>query len=151
MHWMQSVKRMSNNHQVVKPDEIDNTFLKLVHRFRTTRNSIEFFRTGKELLTFFPNCKKWLQWWLQPGVSSMVAKRDGMMLMDFYDHNIRPHYGNKPKKPTKKYATLYEINDGRAPDNNTALFGTKKRKQEVVLISDAEEDGKRKAKKAKTP
>jgi len=200
MHWMQSVKRMSNNHQVVKPDEID-TFLKLVHRFRTTRNSIEFFRTGKELLTFFPNCKKWLQWWLQPGVSSMVfrckslmkddlrqhksrtsnaieafhsalyklmpekrqpvstslrlllqvAKRDRMMLlMDFYDNNIRPHYGNKPKKPTKKYATLYEINDGRAPDNNTALFGTKKRKQEVVLISDAEEDGKRKAKKAKT-
>ncbi|KAK4513436.1 uncharacterized protein ATC70_005437 [Mucor velutinosus] len=70
--------------------------------------------------------------------------------MDFYDHNIRPHYGNKPKKPTKKYATLYEINDGRTPNNNTALFGTKKRKQEVVFIGDAEEDGKRKAKKAKT-
>ncbi|EPB81625.1 hypothetical protein HMPREF1544_11645 [Mucor circinelloides 1006PhL] len=50
---------------------------------------------------------------------------------------------------TKKYATLYEVNDGRAPDNNTALFGVKKRKQEVVIIDDDEESKPNKAIKAK--
>lgn len=143
MHWMQSVKRISNNQQIVAADEVD-TFFRLVHRLRTTSNSTEFFQAGKELLRKFPNCKKWLQWWLQPGVSSMVfrckslmkddlrlhksrtsnaieafhsalyklmpvkrqpvstslrlllqvAKRDGIMLMDFYANNIRPNYGS---------------------------------------------------------
>ncbi|KAK4513435.1 glutamate--ammonia ligase [Mucor velutinosus] len=79
---------MSNNHQVVKPDEID-TFLKLVHLFRTARNSIKFFRTGKELLTLFPNCKKWLQWWLQPGVSSMVFRCQSLMKNDLRQHKSR--------------------------------------------------------------
>ncbi|KAL7308949.1 hypothetical protein PS15m_011088 [Mucor circinelloides] len=55
----------------------------------------------------------------------------------------------KKKSSTKKYATLYEINDGRAPDNNTALFGVKKRKQKVVIIDDDEESKPNKAKKAK--
>jgi len=200
MHWMQSVRRLSNNHQVVKPDDID-LFLKLVHRFRATSNSIEFYRTGQEILSKFPNSKKWLQWWLQPGVSSMifrckslmkkelrqhksrtsnaieafhsalyklmpekrqpvatslrlllqVAEYHGMMMLDLYENNIRPHYGNNQKKTTaKKYATLYEINDGRAPDNNAALFGSKKRKQQVVIIGDEENGKRKKAKKLKT-
>jgi len=54
----------------------------------------------------------------------------------------------KKKSSTKKYATLYEINDGRAPDNNIALFGVNKRRQEVVIIDDGDKS-KPNAKKAK--
>lgn len=88
MHWMQSVKRLANNHQVVQPDETD-IFLKLVHRLRTTANSIEFFRTSKELLTKFPNCKKWLKWWLQPGVSSMISRCKSLMKKELREHKSR--------------------------------------------------------------
>ncbi|KAK4510814.1 uncharacterized protein ATC70_005248 [Mucor velutinosus] len=80
-----------------------------------------------------------------------VAEYHGMMMLDLYENNIRPHYGNNQKKTTaKKYATLYEIKDGRAPDNNAALFGSKKRKQQVVIIGDEENGKRKKAKKLET-
>ncbi|KAK4519130.1 uncharacterized protein ATC70_009362 [Mucor velutinosus] len=88
MHWMQSVRRLSNNYQVVKPDDID-LILKLVHRFRTTSNSIEFYRTGQEILSKFPNSKKWLQWWLQPGVSSMIFRYKLLMKKELRQHKSR--------------------------------------------------------------
>ncbi|KAK4516929.1 meiosis-specific transcription factor ndt80 [Mucor velutinosus] len=50
----------------------------------------------------------------------------------------------------KKYVTLHEINDGHAPDNNTALFESKKRKQEVIIIGDEENGKRKKAKKLET-
>ncbi|CAO0803755.1 unnamed protein product [Mucor circinelloides] len=81
-----------------------------------------------------------------------VAQRDGVMLVGFFKNQVRPFYSiakKKKKSSTKKYATLYEVNDGRAPDNNTALFGVKKRKQEVVIIDDDEESKPNKAIKAK--
>ncbi|KAK4520331.1 uncharacterized protein ATC70_008465 [Mucor velutinosus] len=163
MHWMQSVRRLSNNHHVVKPDDID-LFLKLVHRFLTASNSIEFYRTGQEILSKFPNSKKWLQWWLQPSVSSMIIRCKSLMKKKLRQHKSRTsnaieafhsalyklmpekrqpvatslrlllQENNQKKTTAKKYATLYEINDGRAPDNNAALFGSKKRKQQVVII-----------------
>ena len=55
-----------------------------------------------------------------------VAQRDGVMLVDFFENQVRPFYGKKKKSSTKKYATLYETNDGRAPDNNTASLGSTK-------------------------
>lgn len=36
-------------------------------------------KTGKELLMKFPNCKRWLQWWIQPGVSSMTFRCKSLM------------------------------------------------------------------------
>ncbi|KAG1080022.1 hypothetical protein G6F42_023502 [Rhizopus arrhizus] len=167
-----------------QPQHLD-LFLTLIHRFRTTGSIAVFFKTGKELLMKFPNCKRWLQWWLYPGVSSMIFKKCKSLMKDeVTEHKTRTSnaieafhnalYRLMPKRQlvstslrlllqvaqrdgvmlvgffkNQKYATLYEVNDGRAPDNNTALFGVKKRKQEVVIIDDDEESKPNKAIKAK--
>ncbi|KAK4519068.1 uncharacterized protein ATC70_009299 [Mucor velutinosus] len=156
MHWMQSVRRLSNNYQVVKPDDID-LFLKLVHHFRTTSNSIELYHTGQEILSKFPNSKKWLQWWLQPGVSSMIFRCKSLMKKELRQHKSRTsnaieafHSALYKLMPERRQPVATKINDGRAPDNNAALFGSKKRKQEVVIIGDEENRKRKKAKKLKT-
>ncbi|KAL7314905.1 hypothetical protein PS15m_006420 [Mucor circinelloides] len=112
------------------------------HKARTS-NAIEAFHSA-----LYKSMRK-----RQPITTSLrlllqVAQRDGVMLVDFFENQVRLFYGKKKKSSTKKYATLYEINDGRPPDNNTALFGVKKRKQEVVIIDD-DEESKPKAKKTK--
>lgn len=48
-----------------------------------------FFKTGKELLVKFSNCKRWLQWWLQPSVSSMIFKRKSLMKGELREHKTR--------------------------------------------------------------
>lgn len=60
MHWMQSVQRVSSNHNAVPPQSRE-TFLALVYEIRTTQ-SVEVF--NKQLLamtTQFPPTKNWIK------------------------------------------------------------------------------------------
>ncbi|KAG2214760.1 hypothetical protein INT45_006289 [Circinella minor] len=71
MHWMQSVQRINSNHNIIKPEE-SAQFQKLVYVIRTTKDTDEFCRSCKELVTRYKYTYKWIKWWLQPTISSMT-------------------------------------------------------------------------------
>lgn len=71
MHYMQSVQRIVSNYAVV-PRDSNARFLALVKTLRETADQQVFLKTVLELSLEFPNCRKWLKWWLQPTISSMI-------------------------------------------------------------------------------
>ncbi|KAG2196366.1 hypothetical protein INT46_009073 [Mucor plumbeus] len=73
MHWMQSVQRIVSNYNVV-PLATRKNFLRLVSTLRRSTDVSEFNETIATLKETYPNCLRWLKWWLQPSVSSMIFR-----------------------------------------------------------------------------
>ncbi|KAI9257133.1 hypothetical protein BDA99DRAFT_606410 [Phascolomyces articulosus] len=85
MHWMQSVQRINSNHNIIKPEE-SAQFQKLVYIIRATKDTDEFCRSCKELVTRYKYTYKWIKWWLQPTISSMIFQHCSTM-----DDTLRRH------------------------------------------------------------
>ncbi|KAG2206800.1 hypothetical protein INT47_007556 [Mucor saturninus] len=71
MHWKQSVQRVVSNHSLV-PAEKSNQFVSLTYKLLKTTVEEVFVETAQSIIREFPNVRRWLQWWLQPTISSMI-------------------------------------------------------------------------------
>ncbi|KAG2227131.1 hypothetical protein INT45_003861 [Circinella minor] len=60
MHPMQSVQRISSNHNIISYEEADK-FRELVYTIRTTKDAEKFCRSCNEVVTRYKNSYKWLQ------------------------------------------------------------------------------------------
>jgi hypothetical protein len=97
------------------------------HEFGTT-NAIESFHS--KLYRLIP--KK------QPLAASLrlvlcAASQSGRMLKNLFDFGVAPSYNKKPTTPKKRRIrkkTAFSINDGRAPDCNSAIFRNDSKKPE---------------------
>ncbi|KAG2216728.1 hypothetical protein INT45_013839 [Circinella minor] len=78
-------KRISSNNNIIPYDKADK-FRELVYTIRTTKDAEEFCRSCNEVVTRYKNSYKWLQWWLQPSISSMIFRHCMGM-----DDNLRKH------------------------------------------------------------
>ncbi|KAG2216178.1 hypothetical protein INT45_005524 [Circinella minor] len=122
---MQSVQRISSNNNIIPYDEADK-FRELVYTIRTTKDAEEFCRSCNEVVTRYKNSYKWLQWWLQPSISSMIFRHslpqilnyirsDERILSNYKKHAVPATYNRAPrathKRPSKK-----TVNDGCPPD-----------------------------------
>ncbi|KAI9365599.1 hypothetical protein BD770DRAFT_376864 [Pilaira anomala] len=72
MHWKQSVQRIVSNHAVVSPEKAQR-FLNLTYNMQRTTIDVVFDETVQSILREFPNSRRWVQWWLQPSISSFVV------------------------------------------------------------------------------
>ncbi|KAI9273123.1 hypothetical protein BDA99DRAFT_284548 [Phascolomyces articulosus] len=88
MHWMQSVQRVSSNGNAVPRDERQN-FLKLANTIRTTTDKQEFITTRNKIIQRFPILRKWLTWWLNPSISSMIFNYNSSMKTTLKSHISR--------------------------------------------------------------
>ncbi|KAG2216973.1 hypothetical protein INT45_011879 [Circinella minor] len=85
MHWMQSVQCISSIHAVVPVDK-HTTFLELTVKLCTTVDDTGFNVTCNNIVSEFPDTCKWLLWWLQPDVRSMIFVNGSIM-----KHSLRFH------------------------------------------------------------
>ncbi|KAG2216529.1 hypothetical protein INT45_014183 [Circinella minor] len=160
MHWMQSVQRISSIHAVV-PNNNRTRFLELPSNLRTIPTITDFDNVCNSILNEFPNARRWLRWWLQPDVHSMIfvsgsimksnlrgqplrktlrqalkiAKSDQDDLSQFYEYGMLTTYNHQPRlRKSRKIGTNhYAQSNSRAPDNTDAIFGDEKqlKKQEL--------------------
>ncbi|KAI7850086.1 hypothetical protein BDC45DRAFT_573224 [Circinella umbellata] len=139
IHWMQSVQRISSNHNTIPYDEADK-FRHLVYTIRTTKDAEEFCRSWNEVVTCYKNSYKWLQWWLQPSISSMIFRHctgmddnlplpqilsyirsDERILANYEKHAVPATYNRAPRA-THKRPSRKTVNDGRPPDVTDKLI-----------------------------
>jgi hypothetical protein len=85
---MQSVQRMVSKYKVVPPGQ-EKKFLWLIYIFRTTDDQQIFYSTVMDLLKYFPECYRWLKFWLQPLNSSMILRYISNQDPDLFDHPTR--------------------------------------------------------------
>lgn len=78
MHWMQSVQRISSYHNMVPPKH-RKRFLKYAYKLRTTTSNQEFNLQLLAMITELPPTWKWIKWWLQPSIRSMVFNTESAM------------------------------------------------------------------------
>ena len=88
MHWMQSVQRIVSNYNVV-PLATRKNFLRLVSTLRRSTDVSEFNETIATLKEIYPNCLRWLKWWLQPSVSSMIFRSVSKQNERLLNHDTR--------------------------------------------------------------
>lgn len=70
-HLRQSVTRVSRNHSIVKHED-QYRFRALTLLLIEEPIASDFEKAKNDLLTEFPNCKRWLNWWSSPDVASMI-------------------------------------------------------------------------------
>lgn len=78
---MQSVQRVSSNHNAVPPQSRE-IFLRLVYDIRTTKSEEVFNKQLLAMTTQFPPTKNWIKWWLQPTIRSMLFNTLSVMKPD---------------------------------------------------------------------
>lgn len=88
MHWMQSVQRVSSNHTIVQPSQ-RKKFLQTVYRLRTTSNQSDFDNAKDTILQSFPILKKWLSWWTDHAVQSMIFRCHSEMKISLLNNPSR--------------------------------------------------------------
>lgn len=88
MHWMQSVQRLVSNYAVI-PREQSKQFLQLVYTLRTTDSYPIYMQSILDLAISYPNCKKWLKWWLQPSNASMIFRCGSFQHPALLNHHVR--------------------------------------------------------------
>ncbi|KAG2219631.1 hypothetical protein INT45_012332 [Circinella minor] len=107
MYWMQSVQRVSSNHNVVLPENRQR-FLDLTYTIRVTCSNATLNQCIAIMINEFPGSRRWIRWWLQPKIRSMIFNSQSLMKPALRTHSIRTGnacenyhsilYRNMPKK-----------------------------------------------------
>ncbi|KAI9327539.1 hypothetical protein BD770DRAFT_478017 [Pilaira anomala] len=88
MHWKQSVQKIVSNHAVVSPENAQH-FLSLTYNMQRTTVDVVFDETVQDILREFPNSRLWVQWWLQPSISSTILSCRFLMKESLRQHDSR--------------------------------------------------------------
>ncbi|KAJ8651994.1 hypothetical protein O0I10_012389 [Lichtheimia ornata] len=88
MHWMQSVQRVSSNHNAIPPPQ-RQFFLRWVYKIRTTTSEQVFNNQLFVMTTQFPATRSWIKWWLQPTIRSMNFNTCSVMKPSLRESGVR--------------------------------------------------------------
>lgn len=91
-HFQQSVQRLASNHAIV-PIGYDKQFREYATTMSTTSSKHIFDGAVAAIQESFPNAKRWIAWWTNPKIATMIFPSQSMMKEELLNHPTRTTNG----------------------------------------------------------